>query len=74
MSEQQQNIAVEELLAVLIASQNNRVEIPKPYFHVDTIKGKVIAVDSNENSIVLSLVDAEDMDIEGEETDDNSAG
>lgn len=66
MSEQEQNIAVEELLAVVIASQEGRLEVPFEFFTRETILGKVIAVDHliDKKVVVLSLADAEDMEVE----------
>lgn len=60
------NLAVEELLAIVIHSQGNRVKIPMDDFKLANIDDKVIAVDSiNDGTVVvLTLVDREEVHFE----------
>lgn len=72
MTEQQQGIAVEELLAVLVLSQDGTVEIPFEFFDPQRIAGMLIAVDHDpENKkVLLSLVKSEDVDLEEDNTNE----
>ena len=63
-----QEIAVEEILAVAV-SHYGVLKIPFEAFTADTIYGKMIAVDNDGENVVLTLVDSDDVDIEGEVVD-----
>lgn len=69
MSEEavEQEVAVEELFAVAIYANEGRISVPHAAFKVENIQGKVIAVDSDGENVVFTLVDAEDASYDGDE-------
>lgn len=65
-----ETLPVEDFLALVIAHFDGRVEIPFEEVKPERIAGKVIAIDGNEkaNTLVITLVDADEVDYE--ETDE----
>lgn len=67
MSEETQEVAVEELFAVAIYANDGAIKVPHDAFKVENIRGKVIAVDNDGENVVFSLVDAEEASYDGNE-------